>query len=284
LGRNVQAQFSSKNQDQDHKKGQKLLVLWLSVPIIVIFAIIAGYQQVLPSWPMAGYMTASILLANQSLAWFTEHPRRFWNWLITTTVVIHLLLAIALSHLTLGTAQKPSNNAIGGGFLTFEADNSVQLIDVSQLQQKLRNSPAVMAAIKQADFIFINRYFPSGQLAMALHSISNKPITCFDEDLRGFAYWSTAQEWVGKNAVYIGSETFGASEDIIMPKTSNMKKSKDQIEYEPFENYFQEINKVDTIQLQRGGVVTQTWQVYQANQMLKPYPRPYGLTSNDNPQ
>jgi 4-amino-4-deoxy-L-arabinose transferase-like glycosyltransferase len=281
LGQSLKSQLPNKNQDQDHKKAQKLLVLWLSVPIIVAFAIIAGYQQVLPSWPMAGYMTASILLADRSLAWFNNHPRRFWNWLIITTVVIHLLLAIALSHLTLGTAQKPSHNAIGGGFLTFEADNSVQLIDVGQLQRKLRDSTAAMAAIKRADFIFINRYFPSGQLAMALHSITNKPITCFDEDLRGFAYWSTAQEWVGKNAVYIGSETFGASEDITKPKTNTIKKSKPQIEYEPFENYFQEINKVDTIQLKRGGVVTQTWQVYQANQMIKPYPRPYGLGIDD---
>jgi hypothetical protein len=126
----------------------------------------------------------------------------------------------------------------------------------------------VMAAIEQADFIFINRYFPSGQLAMALHSITKKPLTCFDGDLRGFAYWSTAQEWVGKNAVYIGSETFEASSDI--------SKTKDKI-YAPFTNYFQDIKEVATIPLQRGGVTTQTWKVYEAHQMLKPYPRPYGL-------
>jgi 4-amino-4-deoxy-L-arabinose transferase-like glycosyltransferase len=273
IGQNIFSQFSKKNPDP--RQSQRLLVLWLSTPIIVAFAIIAGYQQVLPSWPMAGYMTASILLAERSLSWFTHHPRRFWNWLIVTAVLIHLIFAIALSHLTLGTAQKPSNNAIGGGFLTFDADNSVQLIDVGQLQRKLKDNPAIMKAIEQADFIFINRYFPSGQLAMALHSITKKPLTCFDEDLRGFAYWSTAQEWVGKNAVYIGSETFGVNEDVVKPKGS--VSTKPEVSYEPFENYFISIKKIATVPLTRGGVVTQTWQVYHAKQLLKAYPRPYGL-------
>jgi 4-amino-4-deoxy-L-arabinose transferase-like glycosyltransferase len=277
IGQNLRSQFKSSDPVKDPKKSQKLLVLWLSAPIIIAFAIIAGYQQVLPSWPMAGYMTASMLLADRAQSWLMHHPRRFWNWLIITTVLIHLLFAIALSHLTLGTAQKPSNNAIGGGFLTFEADNSVQLIDVSQLQRALKSSPEIMAAIDRADFIFINRYFPSGQLAMALHSVTKKPLTCFDPDLRGFAYWSTAQEWVGKNAVYIGSETFGVNEDITKPKSDESKRSSITPFYESFENYFQEIKKVATIPLIRGGVVTQTWQVYEAAKMIKPYPRPYGL-------
>ena len=273
IGQNIWSQFRKKQPDPH--QGQKLLILWLSTPIIVAFAIIAGYQQVLPSWPMAGYMTASILLADRSLGWFTRHPRRFWRWLIITAVLIHVILAIALSHLTLGTAQKPSKNAVNGGFLTFKDDNSVQLIDVGQLQRKMKDSPAVMTAIKQADFIFINRYFPSGQLAMALHSITNKPLTCFDEDLRGFAYWSTAQEWVGKNAVYIGSETFGVNEDVV--KSKGNVSTKPEVTYEPFRNYFITIKKIATIPLTRGGVVTQTWQIYNAKQLLKPYPRPYGL-------
>jgi 4-amino-4-deoxy-L-arabinose transferase-like glycosyltransferase len=279
IGQAIRSQLRKQEPAPDMHKVQRLLVLWLSAPIIVAFAIIAGYQQVLPSWPMAGYMTASMLLAERSLGWFSRYPRRFWNWLITTAVLIYIILAIALSHLTLGTAQTPSNNAIGGGFLTFEADNSVQLIDVGQLQRKLKDNPAIMTAIEQADFIFINRYFPSGQLAMALHSITKKPLTCFDEDLRGFAYWSTAQEWVGKNAVYIGSETFGVNEDVV--KSKGFVSTKPEITYEPFKNYFISIKKIATVPLTRGGVVTQTWQVYNAKQLLKPYPRPYGLDAGN---
>jgi 4-amino-4-deoxy-L-arabinose transferase-like glycosyltransferase len=246
-------------------------VLWLSVPIILGFMIIAGYQQVLPSWPMAAYMTATMLLADWANQWRQKHPRRFWNWLKTSVVIIHLLYLIALSHLAWGTFQKPSQNALFGGFLTLEQDNSIQMIDVDELQQGLKNSTLVMQAIERSNFIFTNRYFPTGQLAMALHSITTKPLTCFDLDLRGFAYWSKPSDFVGKSAVYIGTETFEVTADIKGPLNHKTPG------YEPLNQYFQEIKKIATIPLHRGGVVTQTWQVYEAKPMLKAYPRPYGI-------
>jgi 4-amino-4-deoxy-L-arabinose transferase-like glycosyltransferase len=246
-------------------------VLWMSVPIIVGFMIIAGYQQVLPSWPMAAYMTATMLLAAWANQWRSKYPGRFWQWLKISGITIHILFVIALSHIAWGTFQKPSQNALGGGFLTLAQDNSIQMIDVIKLRQSLQNSTLVMQAIERSDFIFTNRYFPTGQLAMALQPLTKKPLTCLDIDLRGFAYWSKPKDFVGKNAVYIGSETFEVTADIKGPinhKTPG---------YEPLSKYFQEIKKVLTIPLRRGGVVTQTWQVYEANQMIKPYPRPYGL-------
>jgi 4-amino-4-deoxy-L-arabinose transferase-like glycosyltransferase len=271
IGRNIQHQFRGAAQ-QTEPHLQRRLVLWLSTPIILAFAVIAGYQQVLPSWPMAAYMTGSILLAEQARHWLLKYPRRFWNWLIACAVIIHLLFAIALPHLAFGAFQKGSPMAIGGGFLSTDIDTSVQLIDVSQLQRAMKNSPAIMQAIERSDFIFINRYFPSGQLAMALHSVTTKPLTCFTSDLRGFAYWSRAEEWVGKNAVYIGSETFDVEKSLSAEATA---------EDQPLQDFFRSIKPVATIPLTRGGVVTQTWRVYEAREMLKPYPRPYGLNATD---
>jgi 4-amino-4-deoxy-L-arabinose transferase-like glycosyltransferase len=266
IGRAIIAQV--RHPGADHRQR---FVLWLSVPIILGFMIIAGYQQVLPSWPMAAYMTATMILAHRSQQWFQKYPRRFWNWLIISGVIIQILYLIALSHLVWGTFQKPSYNAIAGGLLTLEQDNSIQMIDIGQLQRALQNSTKVMLAIERSDFVFTNRYFPTGQIAMALQPITKKPLTCFDIDLRGFAYWSKPSDWVGKNAVYIGSETFQV--------TSDIKGSIDHQTpgYEPLDKYFQEIKKIATIPIYRGGTVTQTWQVYEARQMLKPYPRPYGL-------
>lgn len=253
---------------------QRRFILCLSVPIVVFFAIVAGYQQVLPSWPMAAYMTGTILLAEWVRPRLQRSPRLGWRWLGTTGVIVVLLVPLALSHLVMGTFQKPSAYALGGGWLPIAGDTSTELIDVSQLQQKIAASPAVLGAIERSDFIFINRYFPSGQLAMALHGITNKPLTCFDGDLRGFAYWSRAEEWVGKNGVYIGSETFQA--------TANISPSTDpNSTYAPLGDYFKSMTPVATIPLTRGGVVTQTWRVFAAQEMLKPYPRPYGLKATD---
>jgi Dolichyl-phosphate-mannose-protein mannosyltransferase len=272
IGRNLRQQFlgfGHKVSSDKEPHLQRRLVLWLSAPIIVAFAVIAGYQQVLPSWPMAAYMTGSILLAEQANHWLAKYPRRFWNWLGSCTVIIHILFVIAVPHVAFGTFQQGSPQAIGGGFLSTKIDESVQLIDVGQLQRAMKNSPTIMQAIQKSDFIFINRYFPSGQLAMALHSVTDKPLTCFTADLRGFAYWSRAEEWVGKNAVYIGSETFDVE------KSLSAKEGEDR----PLREFFKSIDLVAKIPLSRGGAVTQTWQVYQAREMLKPYPRPYGLSS-----
>jgi hypothetical protein len=267
IGQAIIAQVRQRTADQRQR-----LILWLSVPIILAFMIIAGYQQVLPSWPMAAYMTATILLAERANHWRQKYPRRFWNWLIISGTIIQILYLIALPHIAWGTFQKPSQTAIAGGFLTPEQDNSIQMIDVGQLHRALQNSPAVMQAIAHSDFVFTNRYFTTGQLAMALHGITNQPLTCLDVDLRGFAYWSQPQDWVGKNAVYIGSDTFQVATDIAGPLVHHTPG------YAPLATYFQEITAVATIPLYRGGVVTQTWRVYAAQQMLKPYPRPYGLS------
>ncbi len=52
--------------------------------------------------------------------------------------------------------------------------------------------------MKSANFVFTNRYYLGGQIAMAIEPVYHKPLTCLDPDLRGFAFWSKPQQWVGK--------------------------------------------------------------------------------------
>jgi hypothetical protein len=114
--------------------------------------------------------------------------------------------------------------------------------------------------LKAADFVFTNRYYLGGQIGMAIEPIFHKPITCFDKDLRGFAFWSKPKQWVGKNAIYLGTKTFEVDIDA--------KKR--------YPSYFKSLTKLGEIPIRRGGEVVETFSVYQAQQLLKPYPRPYG--------
>jgi hypothetical protein len=43
-----------------------------------------------------------------------------------------------------------------------------------------------------------------------------------------------------------------------------------------YPGYFKKIVKLGEIPIKRGGEVVQTFSIYQAQQMLKPFPRPYG--------
>jgi 4-amino-4-deoxy-L-arabinose transferase-like glycosyltransferase len=244
---------SSVRHDWDSEK--RSLLLWLSLPVVLGFTIVSGYQQILPAWKMPGYWSATILLAERiAIGRRYAQSRVPYRWFFSSVAVVILLLAIAQAHISSGTFSGVLES------LKIEPDSSTQMFDVSQLQKGLVTNPKLSAAMKQADFVFTNRYYLGGQIGMAIEPVFHKPITCFDPDLRGFAFWSKPKQWVGKNAIYLGTKTFQVDLDA-------------QKRYPP---YFQNLTKLGEVPIRRGGVIVETFSVYQAQKMLKPYPRPYG--------
>jgi hypothetical protein len=257
------------NWRQSHKFGRieieeildkRRLLLWLSLPLTIGFTIVSGYQQILPAWKMPGYWSATMLLAER-LVVNRHYPnyRRLSRWFFGSISTIVILLSIGLVHVVDGTFQIPSNSAILG-LLPVKQDPSTQLIDIEQLRQGFSNNPQLDLALRKADFVFTNRYYIGGHIGMAIEPIYHKPITCFDEDLRGFAFWSKPNEWVGKTAIYLGIKSFQVDLDA----------------RNRYANYFTSITKLGEIPILRGGIPVETFSVYQAEKMLKPFPRPYG--------
>jgi 4-amino-4-deoxy-L-arabinose transferase-like glycosyltransferase len=244
----------------DWELEKRAFILWLSLPLVLGFTLISGYQQILPGWKMPGYWTATILLGERiAISRRYRNLRTFYQWLIGSAIVTIVLMSIALSHVAEGTFQTPSKSAIFG-LLPIKDDNSTQIFDIEQLRRGLGNNPKLDRAMKSADFVFTNRYYLGGQIVMAIEPVYHKPFTCLDPDLRGFAFWSTPQQWVGKNAIYLGTKTFDVDKDA---------RSR-------YPGYFKKITKLGEIPIKRGGEVVQTFSVYQAQQMLKSFPRPYG--------
>jgi 4-amino-4-deoxy-L-arabinose transferase-like glycosyltransferase len=249
---------SASRTDWDLEK--RALILWLSVPLVFGFTFISGYQQILPAWKMPGFWSATILLAERvTIANRYSRSDAPFKWFFGSVLAIVILLSIGLFHVTAGTFQIPSKSAIIG-LLPIAGDNSTQIFDIQQLRRGFVNNPKLDLALKQADFVFTNRYYSGGQIGMALEPIYHKPITCFDPDLRGFAFWSEAKQWVGKNALYIGTKNFEADKD-----AENR-----------YPSYFSKLTKLGEIPILRGGEAVETFSVYQAEKMLKPFPRPYG--------
>ena len=236
------------------------LVLWLSLPLILGFTLMSGYQQILPAWKMPGYWTATILLAERvAISRRYTNARIPYRWFFGSVAVILLLLSIALSHVAFGTFQAPGKSAIYG-LMQIKTDPSTQLFDVQQLRQGFIDNPKLNLALKKADFVFTNRYYIGGQIAMAIEPVFHKPLTCFDADLRGFAFWSSPKQWLGKNAIYLGSKTFDVDLDA----------------QKRYPSYFNNLTKLGEIPIRRGGEIVETFSVYQAQKLLKPFPRPYG--------
>jgi 4-amino-4-deoxy-L-arabinose transferase-like glycosyltransferase len=239
---------------------KRALLLWLSLPPILLFTAISGYQQILPGWKMPGYWSATILLAERvAVNRRYAHDRVPYRWFFGSIGIIILLCSIALSHIAFGMFQTPSKSAIFG-LLPIAGDNSTQMFDIQQLRQGFTRDRKLNLALTKADFVFTNRYYLGGQIGMAIEPIFHKPLTCFDPDPRGFAFWSKPKQWVGKNAIYLGTKTFEVDLD-----------AKNR-----YPSYFTSLTKLGEIPIRRGGETVETFSVYQAKNLLKPFPRPYG--------
>jgi hypothetical protein len=258
-GKQIMQPWRRKSEIDLNLHSKQRFILWMSLPVILVFTLIGGYQQILPTWPMPGFWGATLLLGYQASLWQKQAPRAVQRWLVGSGTTIIVLMFIALLHVAFGIAQTTSNYAFLGGIWAPKEDSSTQLIDIQQLRQGFSTSPTLQTALQGADFVFTNRYFLGGQIAMALEPLKSKPIGCLCEDLRGFAFWSKPNEWVGKDALYITSEQFQG-------KTGLVK----------YQGYFSSIEKIADVPIRRGGAIVQVFYVYKAKNLLQPYPRPYG--------
>jgi 4-amino-4-deoxy-L-arabinose transferase-like glycosyltransferase len=250
----------------DNLNSAKLLILWVSLPVILGFTFIGGYRQILPAWTMPGFWGTTLLLGNQAVIW--EQKSRTWvrRWLLGSGIFVASLVMILLLQLTMGIIQKPSQYALMGGILPPQYDPSTELIDIQQLRRSFAESPTIKTALQNSSFIFTNRYYLGGPIAMSLKPLIDIPITCFDigNDIRGFAFWSQAEQWLGKDALYITTAPFNQREDLMAS----------------YRHHFRSLEEIEKIVIRRGGVAINFVYVYQAKTLLKPYPRSYGITNS----
>ncbi|MCA6574319.1 MAG: glycosyltransferase family 39 protein [Pseudanabaena sp. M57BS1SP1A06MG] len=254
--------LEKENLDLELLYQKRLLILCISMPIFCGFTFMGGFIQILPSWHMPGFFGATLLLGERAALIQIKRPKFIRNWLWGSGIVILPLLLIGLLHVHMGLAQKGGDAAIAGGFWEAKDDPSTQMIDILQLRQAFVDSPKLKEELQKADFVFSNSFFVAGQVGMAIEPLGKK-VTCFDSDLRGFAYWSKAQEFVGKTSLFISSEQFMKDERFPDPLAK-------------YQDYFQSLEKLADIHIKRGGQTVQIFPVYRTSPMLKPYPRPYG--------
>ena len=254
----LKEKYSEKYLDNksNYQQQKQWLILCLSLPLTLGFTLLGGKEAILPTWSMPGFWSLTLLLGLKAATWQQQSQRRVKRWLRGTAIFLVSLTLFALLHMNLGTLQTPSQYAIFGGLIAPKNDPSRELIDIKQLRQAVINSPLLTEALSNSSFIFTNAYYLSGYVGMALSPITSIPITCFGNDIRGFAFWSQPKQWLGKDGLYITLERFHT-----MPGISD-----------DFSNYFQEFEVITTIPLQRGGAVTDTFYVYRARNFLKLYP------------
>jgi hypothetical protein len=236
------------------------LILWLSWPVVVLFTVLGGKQQIFPAWPAPGYWSAVILLGVQAVSWRRQHSTWVRRWLWGSGWFLATLSILALLHLQLGVFQKPNHHTPWAGIVPVDQDGSTELIDTQQLRRLLAADAKVQGMLPETAFIFTNEYYLGGYIAMALPAATDPPVTAFSQDPRGFAFWFDQGEWLGKDALWVTLERFVADPEILN-------------QYRPL---FKTITPLTTLDLKRGGAVTETVHVFRCQEFLQIYPYPYG--------
>ncbi|MGF1521539.1 MAG: ArnT family glycosyltransferase [Leptolyngbyaceae cyanobacterium] len=233
------------------------LILWVSLPIALGFTLLGGKQAIYPAWPAPGFWGLTLLLAQAASHWRWVIVKR---WLMGTGLVLGMLVIVALLHLSLGVLQKPGSYSLLGGFVPVTQDGSTALLDTVQLRLRAASTASFMQALQETDFVFTDEFYLSSYIDMALSPLTRHPITCFSQDPRGFAFWTSPGTWVGQDALYLTLDSLHPDRALLVA------------EFHPF---FEVIEPVQEIQLTRAGAVTDTVLVYRATTMQQPYSYPY---------
>ncbi len=240
-------------------RDQLALVLWLSLPIVLLFTVLGGKQQIFPAWPAPGYWGLLILLGAQAVLWQRRRPRLIQRLLWGSGIFLAILSVVALLHLQLGFLQQPSRYAPFGGLIPVEQDGSTELIDTLQLRRLIAEDPQLQATLTEVGFIFTNEYYLGGYFDMAIYPLRDVPVTAFSQDPRGFAFWFNQTDWLGQDALYMTLDRFAQKPDILA-------------QYQPL---FDTIEPLTTLDLRRGGEVTETIHIFKASGFSQRYIYPY---------
>jgi 4-amino-4-deoxy-L-arabinose transferase-like glycosyltransferase len=236
------------------------LLLWVSLPTVVGFTLLGGAQAIYPGWPAPGFWGLLLLLAAYVEQWERRSHRAVQRWLWGTGLFLAGLMLLALSHLSLGTLQRPSQYALFGGVISAAEDGSTDLFNIGQMRRQFGADPDLMAALEDVAFVFTNEYYLSAYVDMALYPLVPLPVTAFSQDPRGFAIWFRDQQpWIGQDALYITLARFDQDPEILA-------------NYEPL---FSQLEPLTEIPLTRGGMVVDTLHVYQARDFQQAYVYPY---------
>ncbi|WGT68142.1 glycosyltransferase family 39 protein [cyanobacterium endosymbiont of Epithemia clementina EcSB] len=234
---------------------KQLFILWVSLPLMLGFTLLGGKQQILVTWPIPGFWSATLLLGFYGIQWKQQSSNLIRWWIRGTGIITTVILLLLLLHTTTGTFYKSSQYSPFGIFLTPQNDPAKELIDIKQLRKVFAQSSELMNALDETTFIFTNAYYLAGLIDLALRPLKDIPVTCFSYDMRGFFFWYETNQWVGKDGLYITLEQFNK-----MPHLKN-----------DFSRYFEEFQEIGTVPIRLGGMVVNVFHVYKAKTFLKPY-------------
>ena len=212
---------------------------------ILAFTLVGATRQIMPHWPMPGYL-AAILIAGVWIEKWSAGKRKFF--LVSTGgVTLIALVIVNLQALTgfLPLEKKPDVTLDGQGWSEVYAEiKDLQLIN------------------DETTFIFTHKWFLSGEFEFA--SGGEYPVYVFnDEAPYSYAFWDRTKDNIGKNAVFITTDRFH-DDPVALCK-----------------DYFRTMRLIKILPTYRGSSEAQVFEIWLCEGLKKPFPNPYAKYINE---
>ncbi len=206
---------------------------------VLIFTLIGATRQILPHWPMPGYLSAIILAGGIISEWKDKSIK--WS-LVPTGVVTLVAAVIICAQSVWGILPLPKK-----GDITLDGQGWKEVVEILEEDD----------FINENTFLFTNKWFTGGELAYAVNGRYLSTVLNHEAP-HSFDFWHSPNELIGKDGIFISTDRFPFD-----PK-------------ELFEDYFDNFEKIKTITTYRGESEAQIFTVWICKNLHTLYDSPYG--------
>jgi len=220
--------------------GGRWLVPFAALPVL-IFTAVGATREIMPHWPMPGYLTAIIITSG----WMATWKRKSVASSVGLSGVV-VSLAVVLITIQSLTGFLPLNKK---GDVTLDGQGWHEVVDTLRHRGFLDNEKI---------FLFTDKWFTGGELHYAAGP--HHRITVLNESApHGFPFWLRTSALQGMDGIFITTDRYPVD-----PK-------------ELYGDYFSDYVPVTTITTFRGTREAQVFRVSRCTYLQRPFPVPYGI-------